>query len=285
MGIYDRDYYRPDYEDEQAERPQLQFRLPQLTPVVKWLLLLNIGIFLLCIIIKPVGRFVYGWFCIDSTSFGRYFQLWRLIGYQFLHDPVNPSHLIFNMLGLYFLGPTLERFWQGKKFLGFYLACGAAGGVFYLLLTKIGVTPPGVLVGASGAILGMLAACAILFPQFVVFIIVFPVPIRLAAVMFTLYFVISIFTGLSNAGGDAAHLAGMAVGAGYVYLWPRWKNRYKSVSHTDDWEKKFKAYSELQKEVDRILEKVNTQGISSLTKKEKKILAEATKLEQMKSRL
>ena len=284
MGIYDRDYYRPDYE-EQTDRPQLQFRLPQLTPVVKRLLVLNVGIFLLCVIVRPLGDFIYKWFSVDSTLAWRYLQFWRLIGYQFLHDPSNPWHLIFNMIGLFFLGPTLERFWHSKKFLVFYLVCGTVGGVFYLLLTALGVTAPGVLVGASGAILGMLAACAILFPQFVVFFFFFPVPIRIAAVILTFIYVVSIFTRAANAGGDAAHLAGMAVGAGYVYLWPRWKNRYKVVSHTDDWEKRFKAYSELQKEVDRILEKVNRHGVSSLTRKEKKILAEATKLEQMRSRL
>lgn len=284
MGIYDRDYYRPDYE-EQTDRPQLQFRLPQLTPVVKRLLVLNVGIFLLCVIVRPLGDFIYKWFSVDSTSIFRSLQLWRLIGYQFLHDPSNPWHLVLNMIGLFFLGPTLERFWHSKKFLVFYLVCGTVGGVFYLLLTALGVTAPGVLVGASGAILGMLAACAILFPQFVVFFFFFPVPIRIAAVILTFIYVVSIFTRAANAGGDAAHLAGMAVGAGYVYLWPRWKNRYKVVSHTDDWEKRFKAYSELQKEVDRILEKVNRHGVSSLTRKEKKILAEATKLEQMRSRL
>ncbi len=284
MGIYDRDYYRPDYE-EQTDRPQLQFRLPQLTPVVKRLLVLNVGIFLLCVIVRPLGDFIYKWFSVDSTSAWRYLQFWRLIGYQFLHDPSNPWHLVLNMIGLFFLGPTLERFWHSKKFLVFYLVCGTVGGVFYLLLTALGVTAPGVLVGASGAILGMLAACAILFPQFVVFFFFFPVPIRIAAVILTFIYVVSIFTGAANAGGDAAHLAGMAVGAGYVYLWPRWKNRYKVVSHTDDWGKRFKAYSELQKEVDRILEKVNRHGVSSLTRKEKKILAEATKLEQAKSKL
>jgi membrane associated rhomboid family serine protease len=284
MGIYDRDYYRPDYESDSGS-PQLQFRLPQLTPVVKWLLVLNVGTFLLCVIVKPLGDFIYKWFSVDSTSAWRYFQFWRLIGYQFLHDPSDVSHLVWNMIGLYFIGPTLERFWQGKKFLIFYLVCGMAGGVFYLLLANLGVTAPGVLVGASGAILGVLAACAILFPQFVVILVIFPVPIRLAAVIFTFIYIVSIFTGAANAGGDAAHLAGMAVGAGYVYLWPRWKNRYKIVSHIDDWEKRFKAYSELQKEVDRILEKVNRQGISSLSKKEKRILEEATKLEQMKSRM
>ena len=283
MGVYDRDYYKPDYE-EHADPPQMQFRLPQLTPVVKLLLIVNVSVFLLCIIVKPLGGFIYEWFSVDSTSAFRSLQFWRLIGYQFLHDPTNPWHIILNMLGLYFLGPTLERFWQSRKFLIFYLVCGAAGGVFYLLLAAIGVVQSGILVGASGAILSMLAACAILFPQFVVILVIFPVPIRRAAMILTLLYIINIFIGSSNAGGDAAHLAGMAVGAGYVYLWPRWRNRYKIVSHTDDWEKRFKAYSELQKEVDRILEKVNQHGISSLSRKEKMILAEATKLEQMKSK-
>jgi membrane associated rhomboid family serine protease len=283
MSIYDRDYSRPDYADQ--SRPQMQMRFPQLTPVVRMLLIINVSVFMFSIIIKPLGGLIYEWFSVDSTSPARYFQVWRLIGYQFLHDPTNILHLTFNMIGLYFLGPTLERYWHSKKFLIFYLVCGAAGGVFYILLSALGIVRPGVLVGASGAILGMLAACAILFPQFVVFFMFFPVPIRAAALILTAVYIISIFTGAANAGGDAAHLAGMAVGAGYVYLWPRFRSRYKPAIHSDDWEKRFKAYSELQKEVDRILEKVNMQGIASLTRKEKKTLAEATKLEQMKSRL
>ena len=113
---------------------------------------------------------------------------------------------------------------------------------------------------------------------------IFPVPIRKAAVILIFIFLISIFVG-SNAGGNVAHLAGMAAGAGYVYLWPKWKNRTRAYMHTDNWEKKFNAYKQLQQEVDRILTKVNQQGIASLTKKEKKTLEEATKLEQLKSRL
>ncbi|HBG77903.1 MAG TPA: hypothetical protein DDW84_03495 [Phycisphaerales bacterium] len=282
MSIYDRDYSRPDYEQQ---RPQMQFRFPQVTPVVKNLLFLNVGIYLACIIIKPLGNFIYDWFSVDSTSFVRYFQVWRLVGYQFLHDLHDPLHLIMNMVGLYFLGPTLERFWHSKKFLIFYLLCGVAGGLSYLALSYFPQVGRGQLVGASGAILGMLAACAILFPQFVVFIFIFPVPIRVASALFMMFYVINIFTGGANAGGDAAHLAGMLLGGGYVYLWPRLKNRYRPAIHSDNWEVRFKAYSEIQREVDRILEKVAKQGIGSLTKQEKKTLAEATKLEQMKSGL
>ncbi len=284
MSVYDRDYYRPDYEDRQSQ-PQMHFRFPQLTPVVKRLLIINISVFLICIIVKPLGLRIYEWFSVDSTSVLSSLQLWRLISYQFLHDPTGAWHIILNMLGLYFLGPTLERFWHGKKFLIFYLLCGVAGGVFYLLLAGAGIVSRGILIGASGAILGMLAACAILFPQFIVVLFIFPMPIRRAAMILTLVYILSIFIGSANAGGDVAHLAGMVAGAGYVYLWPKWKNRSRASFGADDWNKKFEAYRQLQKEVDRILAKVNEKGIASLTKKEKKTLEEATKLEQMKSRL
>jgi len=283
MSVYDRDYSQPEYE---RQSPQMNIRLPQLTPVVKYLLIINISVYLLSIIIKPLGYFIYSWNCVDSRSVLNSLEIWRLIGYQFLHDMSNPWHVIFNMIGVYFMGPTLERFWHSKKFLIFYLVCGAVGGVFYILLSNLGLIHKGVLIGASGAILGMLAACAIMFPQFVVFFLFFPVPIRIAAVILTLLYIFNIFIGGTNAGGDAAHLAGMLAGAGYVYLWPRFKLKYsKPVIKVDDWEKRIKAYNELQEEVDRILAKVNEHGIASLTKKEKKTLAEATKLEQMKSKL
>ncbi|MEN6385410.1 MAG: rhomboid family intramembrane serine protease [Phycisphaerales bacterium] len=281
MGIYDRQYYR---EDEGKGMSQMQFRLPTLTPVVKYLLIINVTIYVLSMLIRPFGFFVYSWFEVDSSTLGTSVQLWRLIGYQFLHDPNGAGHIIMNMLGLYMLGPTLEKFWQSKKFLIFYLACGTAGGLFYILLSNMGVISKGQLIGASGSILGMLAACAILFPHFVVFLLFFPVPIRIAAILFIFLFIGNIFLGGKNAGGDAAHLAGMVVGACYVYFWPKFKGRYSNIYSKNNWEKNFKAYNELQQEVDRILAKVNDEGIASLTKKEKKTLEEATRLEQMKSK-
>ncbi len=287
MSIYDRDYSQSGYEPPQG-RAHVQFRMPQLTSVVKKLLIINVAVFLVCIIIKPLGDFVYNWFSVDTSSVGRMLQPWRLIGYQFLHSRHSIGHIAFNMLALYFLGPTLERYWGSKRFLKFYLFCGAAGGVFYTMLVAIGALPGGVLIGASGAILGMLAACAILFPQFVVFIFLFPVPIRVAAVVFTIFYIFSIFTQGYNAGGNAAHLAGMAAGAFYVYLWPRIKGgrtvTIASKFKAESLKKKMNDYRKLQSEVDRILEKVNRNGITSLTSKEKKILSEATRTEQMRNR-
>lgn len=280
MSIYDRDYSRPNYQDG-GQRPHMQFRFPQITAVVKWLLIANIGVFFACIIIKPLGVFVYGQFEVVPTGVGAW-QFWRYFGYQFLH--ANGWHLFGNMLGLYFLGPTLERYWGSRKFLWFYLGCGAAGGLFYPIMVAFGILGGSAgLVGASGAILGMLAACAILFPQFVVFIFLFPVPIRVAAIGLIIVAAATVLSKGVNAGGEAAHFGGMAAGALYVFLGPKWKQKSsRAKPRMDSWEKKMQAYRELQKEVDRILDKVNQNGISSLSRKEKKTLEDATKLEQMK---
>lgn len=285
MGLYDRDYTQADFKSNQSHfrgMPQMRFSLPKLTPVVKWLLIINIGIFLAGIFIKPLGVFIYSSFQLDPR-WPRALQVWRLISYQFLHDPNLIMHIFFNMFGLFFLGPTLERHWGSKRFLPFYLGCGVAGALFYFFLVAVKFLSAVPMIGASGAILGMLAACAILFPQFVVFIVIFPVPIRVAAVGFTALYFLLVVTKADNAGGNAAHLAGMAAGAAYVFS-QSWRDKFKFKLQTGQWEKQMASQRNLQAEVDRILQKVNKSGIQSLSYKEKKVLKEATKTEQMRNK-
>ncbi len=283
MGLYDRDYTQSDFRSQYRNMPQMRMSFPKLTPVVKWLLIVNISIHVVAVL-TSLGPYIYDWFQLDTTSIGRAFQIWRLISYQFLHHPVRIFHIILNMLGLYFLGPTLERHWHSKRFLIFYLGCGVAGGLFYMLLVAIGFLPPGEMMGASGAILGMLAACAILFPQFVVILFIFPVPIRLAAVILTIAYFFFVVTGSENAGGHACHLAGMAAGAAYVLYGP-WRKKHKvKMTAGHRWQKKIAQQRNLQIELDRILDKVHKSGIHSLTSQEKKILKQATRAEQMRNR-
>jgi len=285
MGLYDRDYTQADFQSQQGHfryAPQMRISWPKITPVVKWLLIINIGIFLAGIMIKPLGVFIYSSFQLDPR-WPRALQLWRLISYQFLHDPDWYWHIFLNMLGLFFLGPTLERHWGGKRFLSFYLGCGVAGALFYLFLVAVGFLPARGMVGASGAILGMLAACAILFPHFVVFIFLFPVPIRVAAVSLTALYFLLVVTKADNAGGHAAHLAGMAAGAAYVFS-QSWRDRFRSKIQAGHREKQMSAQGDLQIELDRILKKVYDTGIQSLTHREKKTLREATKSEQTRNK-
>ena len=88
----------------------------------------------------------------------------------------------------------------------------------------------------------------------------------------------------TNAGGEAAHLGGMVAGAVYVVS-QSWRDKFKRKLRSGAWEKKMTAQRNLQVEVDRILEKVHNSGIHSLTSKEKKILKQATKAEQMRNKL
>jgi membrane associated rhomboid family serine protease len=280
MGLYDRDYTQANFRSQFHNAPQMRMTFPQITPVVKWLLIINFTVFFVQIL--GAERVLMKWFSLYPVSLSVAMQLWRLVTYQFLHGGM--PHIFFNMLGLFFLGPTLERYWSSKRFLIFYLSCGVAGGLFYLLLVIIGFLPALPMVGASGAILGMLAACAILFPHFVVFIFLFPVPIRVAAIAFTAIYLIVVITRGANAGGDAAHLAGMAAGAIYVFS-QSWRAKLRLKIRSSRLQKKITAERNLQVELDRILQKVHDSGIHNLTPKEKKILGQATEAEQERSKL
>lgn len=280
MGIYDRDYTQQDDFTSYGRSGGVRWGLPQTSPVVTYLLIANIALFLASLI-PSVSNLFYAWLALDTTSGIKILEVWRLITYQFLHRDF--WHILFNMLGLFFLGPTLEQRWGSRRFLQFYLMCGAAGGLLYILLTSVHVLAMGTLVGASGAILGLLAACAILFPHFTVFIFIFPVPIRIAAIIFIVMYLFNVATAGQNAGGDAAHLAGMAMGAVYVFSQPALE-KFRLRRKSGAWQKKMTAYRNLQAEVDRILEKVHQSGIQSLTRAEKKTLETATRQEQLRSK-
>jgi membrane associated rhomboid family serine protease len=276
MGIYDRDYARDQYAGQSGSTVRLV--LPPLTPVVKWLLIINVGVFVASYVIQPLGNFLFTWFSVFPVNIGVALQVWRLITYQFLHGGV--GHIFFNMLILFFFGSMLERHWGSNKFLTFYLICGAMGGVLDTLLVMGGALAPIPLVGASGAIYGMLAAGAILFPNLLVYVMfVFPIPLKILAPILALISFLGVIGG-PNAGGQAAHLAGMAAGAVYV-LWPRWKQHIADRPRRPiKWESEINRRRIFQAEVDRILDKVHKSGIASLTRKEKKTLQQASRQHQ-----
>lgn len=285
MGLYDRDYTQENFRSA-YDRPQTRFA-SGITPVVKWLLIINVAVFLVSFLITPVGKFFFYWFSVYPATLGMSLQFWRLITYQFLHSTSGFGHIFWNMLILFFFGPMLERLWGSRKFLVFYLVCGAAGGVLYPLLALAGWLRVAPLIGASGAILGMLAAGAILFPNMRVLVMfIFPVRLRIVAVILALVSILTLLRPeqFENAGGEAAHLAGMAAGVIYVFS-QGWRERFKLKIQSGRWEKKITAQRSLQAELDRILQKVHDSGIQSLTPKEKKLLRQATEAEQRRNKL
>ncbi|UCG47902.1 MAG: rhomboid family intramembrane serine protease [Phycisphaerales bacterium] len=286
MGLYDRDYTQADSRSEfrYASRPHMMF--PRLTPVVKWLLIINVVLFVASLLITPLARFLLYWFSVFPGQ-ARSLQIWRPLTYQFLHDTGGFGHIFWNMLLLFFFGTMLERTWGSKKFLLYYLLCGAAGGLFYPLLVLAGWLEAGPLIGASGAVLGVLAANAILFPNQRLYVLgMFPIRVSVLALILAGISILTLLrpTELANAGGEAAHLGGMVAGAIYVFTESA-RAGFKLKLRKGAWRKKVTETRNLQVEVDRILQKVHDSGIHSLSRKEKKILREATKLERLRNGL
>jgi membrane associated rhomboid family serine protease len=124
-------------------------------------------------------------------------------------------HLFFNMFVLWMFGTMLERTWGPKRFLIFYLSCGLAAGIAHLLLE---FSPA---VGASGAIMGLFAAFAYLFPNTEMFIFPIPAPVK-AKYAVAIMAAFDLFGGVSPSGSNIAHFAhlgGLAMGFILVLIW------------------------------------------------------------------
>jgi membrane associated rhomboid family serine protease len=283
MGIYDRDYNRPDGFEQGYAATGGMGGMGGITPAVKWLLIINFAVFVINALIFPsldpeqriTALDMYG--SIFPVSGVYAIQLWRLVTYQFLHAGV--GHLVFNMLVLYFMGPLVERTWGSKAFVKFYLICGAAGGVVYTLMVMLNIMGPGIMVGASGAIYGVMAAVAYMFPQLKVLLWgIIPMTMIRLVILLVIVSLLTIAFG-HNVGGELAHLTGLGAGFAYVMYKP-WVKKMRMEHQKGAWSSKVDQEREFLKEVDRILDKVHHQGIQSLSYHERHILQEATRREQ-----
>lgn len=248
------------------------------TPVVLGIILTCMAAFLVDAFTKSQGSPLVAWGALMLPPRAPTWQVWRWVTYQYLHGGV--GHIFWNMLGVYFFGPVLERYWGSRKFFLFYTFCGVVAGLGFAIIQVLSNSPGNMLVGASGSILGCLAACAVLFPSMVVILILFPVPIRVAAVLFAVLFSLYVISerDLSN----AAHLAGMAGGVLWVWTERRWPNWWRSLNFRaaraseGAWQRKIQEMQEDEEKVDRILDKIRKQGMGSLTWWEKRFLKHAS---------
>lgn len=221
---------------EQAPPPDDQ-PLPTLdqSVVVRWLLGLNLIVFALDQILRMIDKTDPNHQGGLLTLLGNFnvmqginkLQFWRLLTYQFLH--ANYIHLGMNMMALYVFGPMVEKWWGARRFLAFYLLCGACGAwlmaVFAFFPTLLNGGQAW-LVGASGSIFGVLVAAALLYPKVEVKLILPPmwVTTRKLALIFIGLSIAAMFAdflwGDFNFGGNAAHLGGAAFG--YVLVRRPW---------------------------------------------------------------
>ncbi len=191
--------------------PPLSRRL-RFWSVTHWLIAVNVAVYLVQLLtrdaVTPLGTF-----SIDAGLF--HGQAWRWVTTAFLH--ASPSHLIVNMIALWAFGPTVEARLGRGRYVAFYLLSGLGGVLGYLLLWRLailGVTPDTELLGASGCIFGLVVAAAHLAPNRRIQWIWPPVELRFVTVawIYVGWAVLNIARAGPNAGGDAAHLGGAAVG-------------------------------------------------------------------------
>lgn len=247
---------------------------------VRTLLILNVVIFVLRFFVQlKAGAAFDILFGLSEDFYTRGFY-WKIVTYMFLHGGF--FHLLFNMLILYFMGTETERTIGTPNFLLLYFISGMLSGLGWLLLSG-----GGRVIGASGAVCGVLGAFAALFPnRRITVLLFFIIPITMRAwvlvlvlagleVMFMVSHVMPIIA-------HSAHLTGLAVG--YIYAWIAFRGGRLNIRihrnvknpaglkilHRED------ADAISPQEVDRILDKIAHEGMSSLTPKERTVLEQAS---------
>jgi len=203
MGIYDRDY---------MGRGRYGGAAGYGMTMTQKLLLANIAVFFFVFGTGVGGRI--GNYLLMQPQAVLDGEIWRLLTATYMHTSFW-GHLFFNMLVLYFFGPAVEQVWGARRFLLVYTVAGVAGNMALVALSQVGYISPLVYgLGASGSVLGILGAAAVLFPrsQILLFFVI-PITLRAAALLFTGMYILNIVSQGSNYGGDVSHLVGMAIGA------------------------------------------------------------------------
>jgi membrane associated rhomboid family serine protease len=189
------------------------------TPLVRNIIIVNVVIFLLQNLASQYGLTEI---MALSPLQSPYFRPYQFFTYMFAHGSF--GHIFFNMLAFASFAPILESYWGDKKFLFFYIATGIGAGVIYGLLNYFVFTGNGgIMLGASGAIYGILMAFGLLFPNLELMLLFPPIPIKAKYMVFVMGFI----TYALDRSGTVAHLAhfGGAFAAFLIIMY--WKSQGK----------------------------------------------------------
>lgn len=289
--MYDRPYMTTNFE-EQAKKP------------LYWIIGINIAVFVLQNIVAASGAtdFFQTYFAFRRGSLGDGF-LWAPLTYSFLHSTTSFLHIIFNMLGVFFLGRAIVPILGAKRFVQLYFGTVILGGLLWWSVSFLSNAPA--VVGASAAVFGLLAFFASVYPnrdiQVLLFFVI-PITVKpkiLAWVMLGISGLGLIFQEILDPGAyvaHSAHLGGML--GGYLFYRfvyapnpyastgglnisiPKLFKKSEAKSRTENYRYSVNVSQpkDLKKEVDRILDKINSNGFGSLTPDEKRVLDEARDL-------
>ena len=201
--------------------------------------------------------------------------VWQLVTYMFLHSTGTWLHIIFNMFVFGMFGPEVERAMGQKRFGVLYFGAGIFAGLLSSIVLMFSATP---IIGASGAVLGVLAAYGSLFPDRIVHLfMVFPMKAKHCVFLLAAVEVFATIAGNPNSEiASIAHLGGFI--AGFLFIRYEWTLRsafLHSAEHRYD--RARESDRQVRERVDEILVKVNREGLSSLTWRERTFLKRASR--------
>jgi membrane associated rhomboid family serine protease len=192
-----------------------------LTDIVKHLIIINVIVYIAAVTFmgdSAANILAVHWFH-DPR-----FKPYQIVSHMFMHAGI--AHLFFNMFALYVFGPMVERYATSKRFLILYLASGfgalaAHQAIQYFQFATQGVEAFYPAVGASGAVMGILIAFAVLYPNVQLMLLIPPIPIK-AKYLAMVYVAIDLFSGISGFSygvANWAHLGGALTGFLLTVFW------------------------------------------------------------------
>ena len=262
----------------QSNPGQLSYKPSIFTDAIKVLISVNFAIFILQSISTSEIMFFSNFGLVPKLVWSQ-LKIWQPFTYMFFHGDI--WHVLINMFVLWMFGSELERAWGKKQFLRFYFITGVGSGLGTMLFGLHSIVP---IVGASGAIYGVLLAYGVMFPNRTVYLYGI-IPIK------SIWFVIGIgaiaffssfnnFTNISH----LTHLFGMIIGYFYlkrpVHFRALWFSVFKKVLEyrIQNQEKKISHSIEMEKDLNSLLDKINKEGFSSLTEEEEERLYKNSKV-------
>ncbi|UCD37732.1 MAG: rhomboid family intramembrane serine protease [Fidelibacterota bacterium] len=247
--------------------------------MIKRLIIINLAIWVLTFL-TGLDRLIFPIFGLVPKLVWSNLMIWQPVTYMFLHAGL--WHIALNMLVLWMFGSELEREWGGIPFLRYYLITGIGAGLVTMLFSLNSTVP---VIGASGAVYGVLLAYGLAYPNREVYLyFMFPVKVKyVVGVLALIAFYASLQPGRS-AVSHLTHLSGMVIGwlylkSGWRSTWYRVGQRVSNMQRERQIRKEFLANQKddrLRRQVDEILDKINTRGYASLSREEQEILYQAS---------
>ena len=211
------------------------------TKTVKTLIIANIGVYFLQIVFRLFdSNYLILHLGLVPRFVTKELMIWQFVTYMFLH--ASPFHIFFNMLTLYMFGNELERYWGTRRFINYYFITGIGAGVCSWL---VGMQSGGVIVGASGAIYGLLLAYGLTYPNRIVYLnFLLPIKVKWFVLIMGVFAFISSIGGSESEVASIAHLGGMLIG--YLLLKGKsWVDRYlyfNEQRRRDQLKRQFEVY-------------------------------------------